>query len=132
MRHQAQHVARAIADAGDVITRTIGIGLGRDITFTVAIPEDYPIRSLKFCESCIVTNVVSLGMSNWKSQHCLRLQFIRKWRVGTFYTNVYMFANEMKVTIAYQGAGQETRLAEYLKAVADAQHKAARRGKLLY
>jgi hypothetical protein len=43
-----------------------------------------------------------------------------------------MFANEMKVTIAYQGAGQQTRLAENLKAVADAQHEAARRGKLLH
>jgi hypothetical protein len=64
-------------------------------------------------------------MSDRKSQHCLRLQFIREWRVGTFYTNKYVFANEVKVTIPYQGARQQTRLAKNLKAVADAQHEAA-------
>lgn len=64
MWHQAKHVARTIADAGNTITRAVWICGFADVSFQVAVSEDDPVISLKLFHRCIIADVVSFGMSD--------------------------------------------------------------------
>src|SRR5918911_1537579 len=65
------------------------------------------------------------------SGRCPALQLVSERRVGIFDPHVYVLAYEMKVSVAYERTGQESRFGQDLKAVADAKDEAASCGELL-
>src|SRR5918911_268871 len=70
-------------------------------------------------------------MRDGDAEHAPRFQLIGEGRLGRLDADADMLADEMQIAVANQRAGQKASLAEDLKAVADAEHKAATRRKLL-
>jgi hypothetical protein len=131
MRHETEHIAASITDAGDVISRAIRICIVRDLTTLVAVAEDDSFFTPESFERYIVANVIALSVSNWQAQNRTLFQFISKRSVCSLYPHADMFANEMQAAIAYQRSGQKSRFTQNLEPVADAQNESARIRKFL-
>src|SRR5260370_28497280 len=97
----------------------------------VAIAKDDALLLLELLQRAIVADIISLCMSNWNAKHGSSLKLIRKGAVHSFNSYKDMFANEVQIAIADQGAGQKTRFAENLKTVTYSQYKPSTLGKLL-
>ena len=69
MRHQAQDVALAIADAGDGVERAVGIRRGIDAAVGRAVAEDDLVVALEFGERGGVAEVIALGVGDGNAQH---------------------------------------------------------------
>jgi hypothetical protein len=96
MRHETEHIAASITDAGDVISRAIRICIVRDLTTLVAVAEDDSFFTPESFERYIVANVIALSVSNWQAQNRTLFQFISKRSVCSLYPHADMFANEMQ------------------------------------
>src|SRR6266404_7465199 len=64
VRHQSQNIPLVIADAGDVLARAIRVRGLRRLSVSVAIAKDDPVFAAQFVKGRIVTDKVSIGMSD--------------------------------------------------------------------
>lgn len=131
MRHQPKHISTAVADARDIVPRAVGIGAVCDISRLVAITKNNPVFALKLVESLIVTDIVSLGMRDWKPEYGSTFHFIGEWSIGSFHANKNVFTNEVQVPVADQSSGKQSGFTKNLEPVANAQDESAAFGKLL-
>jgi len=131
VRHQAEHVALAVADARDVVARAVRVRFFRRLAALVAVAEDDAVLALQLFERRVVADVVALAVRDGDAEHAPRLQPVGERRFGRLDADADVVADVVQVAVAYQRAGQKPRLAENLEAVADAEHQAAARGHLL-
>ncbi len=82
--------------------------------------KDNAVFAREFAERFVVANIVAFGVGDGQTQDRAALQRIRESSVVCLNADVRMLADEMQITIAKQRAGQKSRFAENLKAVADA------------
>ncbi len=125
MRHQAGDVALAIADAGDIVHRAVGIAGG--IVFSVGgrvTEDDLPIF-LKIGERGFIAGVVAVGMRDGDFEDLALLRSVSERRIRLLDADVDVAADEAQAGVAHHGAGKEPGFTQNLKTVADAQDRAA-------
>src|SRR5205823_1482045 len=130
VRHHAEHVARARADSGYRVARAVHVRLFREFSASLAVAEDDPVFAREFFKRLVVAHVVSLGVRNGEAQDLARAKARGERRLCRLDAHTDVAADEVQVAVAYQSAGQQSRLAQYLKAVADAEDEAATVGEL--
>src|SRR5579864_1658312 len=119
MRHQAQHVAFAIAYSRDVRERAVRIGRSFLVPVRCRITKYDLVVALKLGKGRVITIIISFAMVDRESQHLAGLCRTRERRVRVFNPNVYLSADEPQPSIAHKHARQQARLTKNLKAVAD-------------
>ena len=132
MRHQAGHVAAFVADAGNVLERTIRIRRVGQVSIRIAVSPQNLVVGLELGQSFLVGKVAAFPVSDGDAQDFPGRDFIREGRIrrGGFEVNV--LAMELEVAVADERAGQQTCLGEHLEAVADADDESAIGGELFY
>ena len=132
MRHQAGHVALFIADTGDVLERTVGIrSVGQVSVLVAVLPEDL-IVGLELRERFFVGKIAAFAVGDGHAEDFSRRNLAGERRIVRGGLEKNIFAVELQVAIADERAGQQMRFGQDLKAVADADDKAAVVGKLLH
>ena len=129
MRHHAEDVAPAIAQAGDGLARTVGIGGGIERAVRRTVAEGNLIVAFQLGERSVVANVVAVSVRNGNAQHLAGAGGRSKGRRGGLNADVHVAADKAQAGIAHQRAGKQSRFAEDLEAIADAQDQAAGTGK---
>ncbi len=132
MGHEAQHVARAIGDARDVTRRAVGIARRGCPPLRVAVGEEHLPVCEQGVERLFVGDVVAFAMGDGQVQDLARLEAVREARVGILDPDGHRLTAKMEAVIADQHAWQQAGLAQDLEAVADADDRPPRRGRLLH
>ena len=88
-------------------------------------PEDHAARSLELGDDLGLRVVVALPVRDRHAQHLSPRRTGGERRVGLLDPDVHVLAVKLQVAVAEHRAGEESRLAENLEAVADAQDRAA-------
>ena len=120
MRHQADHVARLVADAGDVARRAIRVAPG--------IPGDHPATRAELGQCGRPGHVPALAALQHHGDLLALGILAGPRRSGVLDPEPDVLADEPEPAVAGQRAGQQVRLAQDLEAVADAKHGQARAG----
>jgi len=123
VRHETEHVALRVHDAGDVTRRTVRVGVGRDAPLGVAVAEDNLIAGFELIEHVIVGVVAALAVRDGKLDDLPRLHRLRERRVRLLHTQRRRLADEAERLVAHERAGQQSALAEDLKSIADADYE---------
>ena len=129
--HQAGHVAVWVADPRDVEKRTIGVCIVCDLALRGAIlPEDLVVR-LECGEGGGVGEVTSIAVRDGNAKGFISRYPGCEWRIVGESFQEDLFAAKLERTISHERAGEESRFAKDLEAVADAEYQAALGCKLL-
>ena len=132
MRHQAGHVALFIADAGDVLQRAVGIrGVGQVSVRIAVLPEDLVV-GLELRERFFVGKIAAFAVGDGHAENFARRNLARERRIVRGGLEENIFAVELQIAVADERAGQQAGFGEHLKAVADAEDKAAVVGELFH
>src|SRR5438309_1394739 len=130
VRHHSQDIALLVDDPGDVVDRPIGIGCGIDFSIRTAVAEYDPLLVLQPDDGGGIGKVVALAVRHRNLQHLSLATLTREGRCGVLDTDESRVAAELQVLVADQRPGEEVRLAQDLKAVADADHLSPTTGEL--
>src|ERR671923_57512 len=123
MGHETKDVSFFIAYAGDVLDGAVGIGCGCRLAFDVDVAQqDLPVP-VQTLEGLRVGVVTALAMFNRHLEHLTLFYGAGKRRVGLFNAQMNLLANKLQAGVAHQGSGQQTRLAENLKSIANAEYQ---------
>ena len=129
MRHQAHHIALAIADAGNGLKRTIWIRLAVVFSGIVPVGSDVTKNNLvvafQLGERGRLAKIISFVVRNGHFQHLSGMRRASERRVSGFHADMNLAAEEPQTLVAHHRAGQQPRFEQYLKSVADSQHQAA-------
>ena len=114
VRHHTKYIALPVADTGNVMHGTVGIGGPGYIAFLIAIAiDDLPVH-FQFFQRGLVRKIPSFTM-------CHR-NFKGRALVGGTLLHKYILTHELLVTVAQQNAWQQSALAQDLESIAYAQH----------
>ncbi|OLC85595.1 MAG: hypothetical protein AUH88_06255 [Acidobacteria bacterium 13_1_40CM_4_61_5] len=122
MRHEASNVALAVANAGDIVHRAVGIARGIAGSICRGVTENYLSVLLELLERGFVCRVIAVRMRNRNFENLILRGGVRERRVGLLYTDVDMAADEAEAGIAHHRPGEQTRFEQNLKTVADAEN----------
>src|SRR5271170_8371682 len=128
MRHQAKDVEAIIRDARDRAHRAVRIrrlGLNSVI---VNVTKQYLPPLFHLREFLGRRDVTAFAVLDGQPQDFAGVSGAREGRAGITDADINDVADEAERSIAHQRAGEQMRLAENLKAVADADHEATVRG----
>ena len=118
VRHQAHHVARLVAHAGDVVGGAVRV-------LAVARSGTPPGRSPRAARAARAGRSSGRSCASSGSTACPRRARAGEGGVGFSTTRSTWRQTKRRLSLRQQRAGQQARLAEHLEAVADAQHRAA-------
>ena len=130
VRHHAEHVARLVADAGDVVERAVGVGALGPLAGGVDVAHDDLVVGLHLLEGRRVDRVVALVVLDDDAQHVALRAGAGERRVRRLHAQVDVPADELEARVPDEAAGQEAGLDQDLEAVADAHHESAVRGEV--
>src|SRR5712692_1605963 len=130
VRHQAQDVALAVRDAGDVVERAVGISRKRRHRAGPAglrgrVAENDLVIALQLLKRGRIAKIVPLGMRDGDFQDLSRPRGGGERRRRGLYPNVHVPADEAQAGIPQHGSGQQARFQQDLKSIADAQYQPA-------
>ena len=114
MGHQAEHIACRIGQAGHIAHRAIGI---------VGIAEHHPPLLLQLIEVFGIELVAALTVGDRQRDRFAEPIGLKPRTGGIADHEVHGLAEEMKVSVAGEGTGQQAHLREHLKSVADTQNR---------
>src|SRR4029077_4451754 len=125
MRHHPQHIPARTADSSDVIQRSVGIGLRRNLARRRAITKHNLLVALQLGESCLVAEIVAFHVSDGDGQDFAIVASVgeRGFRVRHPYLDG--FADIFQPHIPHQRPWQQAGLAQYLEAIANAEDQSA-------
>ena len=132
MRHHADHIARLIAEAGDRVNRSVRIRGIVDAALRVRVAQDHLAIGLELPQHLRRREVVAFAVTNGNPEHAAGRRRGRKRRIDLLDPHVDVLAPVLQPAIAQHRAGQQTRLEQNLKPVADAEHRSATRGERLH
>lgn len=118
VRHHAEDVAGMVYDAGDIVDRTVWVGVRGRLPRAVGVSKYYPASVLQFADRFGVCEVVSFPMGYWDSQYSSVFYPPREGGLGRFRANGCPFAAELECVVSGQSTWEEACLAEDLKPVA--------------
>jgi hypothetical protein len=125
VRHQAQYVAFAIADARDICDGAIGICGGIFAAVGSCVTENNLIISFERVERCGIAEIVSFVVGNGSFDDITTSSGAGERRVGCFDADVNLQAAETQARIAKHGAGKESGFEKDLKSIANAEDETA-------
>jgi hypothetical protein len=128
VRHHAEDVALAVADAGDRARGAVRVRVAGQAAFAVAVPKDHLAIAFQLVERRVVGEVVAFSMSNGCAEDLSLGQLAGERRVRLLDADHHVAAEEPQVLIAHQRAGQQSHFRQHLEAVADAEDQPARGG----
>ena len=127
MRHQADNVATFVADASNRLDRAVRVCvIGYDAGFVHVTEHDLAIL-LELAELVRSREVIALAVRDRNPQHLLRRARERKRRIGLLHAHMNVLAAKLQLAVAQHRTRQKPGLEEDLEAVADAEHRPARR-----
>ena len=129
MRHQAEDIALPVADSSDVVARAVGVGRLGQLSVRGTVTEEDPMLPLQLGKGRVVAEVVALTVGDRDAQPLPGLVRSRERGIGLLDTEGDVLTAKPQVPIAQERAGQEPRLTEDLKAIADPDHQAPLAGK---
>ena len=132
MRHQTEDVALLVADSRYVVARSVWVGRVGCAPPDIAITEENPAFELKAMEDVVISKIAALAMSDRKSKDRSRPGGIGKGTVVALDAYMDVLANEMQSAISDERARKQSRFAQDLKAVANADDDSAVGSKGLY
>lgn len=125
MGHEAEDISGFVADAGDVFAGSVGVcGIGR-LALGVAVADEDLVVRVEGGEGGVVGKVAAFPVSDGDIEDLACGGGVGESGIGRFHTDALVFADEVEAFVANEGAGEESALAEDLKAIADAQDGAA-------
>ena len=132
MRHQSDDVAVLAAESGDVVDRSVRVGLRGDSAFGRRIAEDDLTILLEPLDDVGLGVVVPFAVRDWNPQQLSRTTGRRERRVRLFHLDDDVLALELHAAVAEHRTRQQTRFEQHLEAVADAEDGAAGVGKAFH
>jgi hypothetical protein len=111
MRHHPEHVPAWVADARNVVERTVRIGMRGDLALGAGITKYNLLIALQVSQGGIVAEVVALHVTDGYGEHFAVAAGMSEGSVGVVHSYVDWLANVLQAYIAHQGAGQQSGLA---------------------
>jgi hypothetical protein len=130
MGHQASYVALAIADAGDVVCGAVGIAGVVVIPVGRGVAKKNLVIFLESGKRGFVAIVVAVAVGDGEFENLAFLGGVGEGRVGVFYADMHVAADETEAGVAHHGSGKQAGFEEDLETVADAEDEAAGFGEL--
>jgi hypothetical protein len=125
MRHHAEHVALVADNACNRRCRAVDVVRIADFAGSAAITIKHPSFAFETADRLFVGGVVALAMRHRNADHLPGIVAARERRIGSLDAQMHVAADELELRVTHQHAGQQARLAEDLKTVADAEYEAA-------
>ena len=123
MRHQPEHAARLVVDAGDIVARAVGIGVARSPRRSRRNSGTRRGLRLRAARASHRRRNSSHPCARWESARPRRFCSDGIGRVVPLDAKMHVLADEFQRRIAHQHAGQQPGLGQHLEAVADAEHR---------
>src|SRR5437588_10327295 len=111
MRHQAGDVARLVADAGNVIQRTIRVGAFGGLTVGISITPQNLILLPELGERLLIGKIAAFTVRNRDAQEFPRRNAVGKRGIGGGGFEENMLAAELERAVADERAGEQAGLA---------------------
>ncbi len=121
MGHEAEDISGFVADAGDVFAGTVGVCGIRGLALGVAVADEDLVVRVEGGKGGVVGKVAAFPVGDGDIEDLAFGGGAGESGIGRFHTDALVFADEVEAFVANEGAGEESALAEDLKAVADAQ-----------
>jgi hypothetical protein len=128
MRHDAEHVAALVDDAGNRVGRAVVIPRGIEGAVRRAVAKQHAALAFQASDGVRIGDIITLAMSGRHFYHFAGIVAAREGRIRTLNAQMNIAAEEAQLHVAHQNAGQESRLARDLKAIAHREHEAALAG----
>src|SRR5258708_423997 len=125
MRHHANYIAARVADAGDIVQRSVGIGSRRNFATRGRIAKHHAIVAVQFIQRSLIAEVVPFHVADGNGQYFSLRTSVGEWSRRILHSHLHRLANVFQSGVAHQRSGQKPRLAQDLKAVADSQHQSS-------
>src|SRR5580692_2389588 len=129
MRHQAQNVAFAVANAGDGMQRAVGIGFavvfGRLRAIRLYVVKNNSTVAFEFGERGRLAEIISFVVRNRNFQHLTLLRGASEGSVGGFDADVHLATEIAQALVAHHRAGKKSCFEQDLEAVADSEDQAS-------
>ncbi len=106
MRHQAADVACLVANSGDIVLRAVRVCCLGCAPARIAVAEQHATFTLKMVEHVIFSKIAALTVGDRKTQDSSVPGGIREWTIMSLDTDMNVFANEVKTSIANERAWQ--------------------------
>src|SRR6266851_3073288 len=132
MRHQAGHVALAVANSCNVVERTIGIARGVICAVRSCITEKDLAIFFEVSKRGFVGVVVAVIVGYGDFQHLALQSSVGEGCIGLLDADEHVAANVAETRIAHHGAGKQASFEKNLKTVADAENHAAGLGEFFH
>ncbi len=126
MRHQTENISFAVADAGDVFDRAIGIRTQNDPPLTVRIAQNHLLVGVQFAQRFRVGEEAAFPVRYRQAEKRPFWAAVGERRIVHFHSGDNHVAHEAQRAIADQCPWQQAGLAQNLKPVACAEHEFAR------
>ncbi len=121
--HQAEDIARAVGDARDVALRAVGISFRRRAALGVAVGEEDLLVREERAERRFVGDVMALAVRDGQGAAPGRPVYFMVKRDSGFSTRMGIVSQrKCRLVLRTSTAGEQARLAQNLKAVANAEH----------
>src|SRR6478735_6672323 len=117
VRHEADHVARGVRDAGDAAAGAVGV--------PALVAEDHAALALELVERVLVGDVLPVLVLQRDRDVLSRRVVAGPGRVDVVDREDLLAAHAVQVVVLDHRAGQQVGLGEHLEAVADAQDRQA-------
>jgi hypothetical protein len=108
VRHHAQHVSLLIADARNIIDRTVEIGLFGGFSPFIAISKHNLIVILKRFKTVGVGKIIAFAMGYRNLQDLLFIQILCKKCIRTLTAKAHLLANVAQLFVMQHGARKQT------------------------
>ncbi len=131
VRHHAKHRAPFVENAGNVLERSIRIGVVGRFAVVVAVAKGNAAVAFKRVQGFIVGVVVAVVVGDGNSDDLTGGIPVREWAVRLIDTQMHVPADKFEIAVADQCAGQQAAFGQHLKSVADPEDMNARGGFLL-
>src|SRR6266568_2280545 len=130
MRHHSENIASRTADTGNIVQRSIRIGLGGDLAGFITVAKDNAIIPAEFGKRSTIAKIVAFHVADRNAQHVTFAGCIRVRRVSVFHADVDRFAYVLKPSVTHKRPGKQTGLAQNLESITNSQDHASAVGEL--
>src|ERR1700723_636551 len=132
MRHQAHHIALAIAETGNIRKRTIRIPRSIISAIRSGVMKNNLLVALEIRERVIIAEITSTHMRNGHFQNLAALSSTSKRSAYTLNAHIHLLAKKSQSGIPKQSPRQQTSFAKNLKSITNAENQPAATRKFLH
>jgi hypothetical protein len=99
MRHQSEYVAFAIADAGDVLNRSVGVRRCLDAPISGRVAQNNLMPIVELAEGLFIGEIAALAVRDGQPQKRTLRSSMGEGRIGHFDARRHQFADEMQLPV---------------------------------